>query len=425
MRIVSIIIAIIMFTACASSRRTADEARAGVTDTDGNTPATAISTDRETDKKMNSNDNRTDNDTKQDGLFAFILLDHICRNDKNENICISPASVKCALAMAANGAQGQTLEQILSTIEVTRGLGYLNSSTIYTINNGDDETTLSIANSIWINKNVPVKEKFIADNQKYHNAEVVNAPFDNSTLSAINNWCKEKTNGKITSILDKLDNQTKMILLNAIYLRGRWRNEFYKESTHDAPFTKADGTTTNVKMMSQTLTTAYNRDDKVSIISLPFNNSRVAMQFVLPHKGTSIDEAARHLAHNYDTLCEGMSYRQRIALSLPRFKCEYNIGLKSALKAMGMSDAFGHKANFEGISDEPLYIDEIMQKTYLKINEEGAEAAAVTAIMVGAMAMRPTSDPIELKFDRPFIYLIVDKSTDNILFIGKSDNPQE
>ena len=388
-----------------------------------NPTATAIGTDKETDERMNGN--RTDNDTKQRGLFAFLLLDHICRSDKNENICISPASVKCALAMAANGAQGQTLEQILSTIEVTRGLGYLNSSTIYTINNGDDETTLSIANSIWVNKNTPVKEKFIADNQKYHKAEVVNAPFDNNTLSAINDWCKEKTNGKITSILDKLDNQTKMILLNALYLRGRWRNEFYKESTHDAPFTKADGTTTNVKMMSQTLTTAYNRDDKVSIISLPFNNSRVAMQFILPHKETSIDEAARHLAHNYDTLCKSMNHRQRIDLSLPRFKCEYTTGLKGTLQALGMSDAFDSRANFAGISDEPLYIDEIMQKTYLKIDEEGAEAAAVTSVLIGAMAMRPTSDPIELKFDRPFIYLIVDRGSENILFVGKSDNPQE
>lgn len=423
MRIASIIITIIMFTACASSRRTTDGVQEETIGTVDNPTATAIGTDKETDERMNSN--RTDNDTKQRGLFAFLLLDHICRSDKNENICISPASVKCALAMAANGAQGQTLEQILSTIEATRGLGYLNNSNLYTAKVSRDETTLSIANSIWVNKNTPVKEKFIADNQKYHKAEVVNAPFNDSTLSAINDWCKEKTNGKITSILDRLDNQTKMILLNAIYLRGRWRNEFYKESTHDAPFTKADGTTTNVKMMSQTLTTAYNRDDKVSIISLPFNNSSVAMQFVLPHKGTSIVEAARHLAHNYDTLCKSMNHRQRIDLSLPRFKCEYNTGLKSTLQALGMSDAFDSRANFAGISDEPLYIDEIMQKTYLKIDEEGAEAAAVTSVLIGAMAMRPTSDPIELKFDRPFIYLIVDRGSENILFVGKSDNPQE
>lgn len=149
------------------------------------------------------------------------------------------------------------------------------------------------------------------------------------------------------------------------------------------------------------------------------------MQFVLPHRGVSIKEATQHLAHNYNKLNQEMLYNKRIILSLPRFKCEYTTGLTGVLEAMGIKDAFNGRANFQGISDAPLYISDILQKSYLKINEEGAEAAAVTAIMVGCLAMRPTEKPIEVKFDRPFIYLIVDQATGNILFIGKTDNPQE
>ncbi len=420
MKIAKIVIAAFMLSACASSTRLSDTTAIEVTP--GSSSPLGNGINGATERAMSKESAPADT---TGGRFAFSLFERICRNDRSENICISPASAKCALAMVANGAQGQTLEQILSTLDASEGLEALNNSNLYNVQDDEDEATLSVANSIWINNDTPVKEKFIADNQKYHKAEVVNTPFDSNTLSAINDWCSEKTDGKITNIIDNLKPEDKMILLNALYFKGKWSDDFNERMTNDEPFTKADGTTTNVKMMHQTLTTGYNIDDKVRIMSLPFKNSTIEMQFILPHIDISLDEAARHLAHNYDTLCKSIN-RKKIILSLPRFKCEYKAGLKGTLAAMGMSDAFGHKANFKGISNEPLHIDEILQKTYLKINETGAEAAAATAvILVGAMAARPSKEPIVLKFDRPFIYLIVDTVTDNILFIGKSGHPQE
>lgn len=361
---------------------------------------------------------------KRTDRFAFTLFGHICNNDANENICISPASAECALAMVANGAKGKTLEQILATLN-SEDLASLNNKVFYEAPSEDGGTIVSSANSIWVNENMPVKEKFINDNKIFHDAEVANVPFDAGTLSAINDWCSHKTNGKIVKILDRLDENSRMILINALYLKGQWKDEFNKSATADAPFTKADGTVTTVKMMQQTLTTSYNLDDNLRMVSMPIRNSNLNVWFVLPRQGLSISEAVTHLASSYDTLRNGMNHSQRVRLYLPRFKTEYSTSLRESLKALGMTNAFNNKANLKGISKVPLYIDDVLQKTYLKIDEKGAEAAAVTSVMIGMLAMRPTSEPIEVRFDRPFLYIITDTQTDNILFIGKVGNPTE
>ena len=373
-----------------------------------------------------NNTQATENVEKREeqDYFAFSLFERICGSDTSENICISPASAESALAMVANGAQGNTLEQILSTLDSDM-LDSLNNKKLYQEPIEGSHTTITSANSIWINENLPVKEKFIADNKRYHNAEVANVPFNDNTLSKINEWCSQKTNGKITDILDKLDNSTKMLLINALYLKGGWRNEFNKNATEDAPFTKADGTTVNVKMMHQTVTTSYNLDDNLRMVAMPLKESNIDVLFVLPRRGMSMNDAIANLAASYDTLRRDMNPRQRVKLWLPRFKTEYKRSLKEQLMAMGMSDAFGSSANLKGISDAPLYIDDILQKTYLSIDEKGAEAAAVTSVTVGLLSARPTTEPIELKFDRPFIYIITDTQTGNILFIGKVGNPTE
>ena len=158
---------------------------------------------------------------------------------------------------------------------------------------------------------------------------------------------------------------------------------------------------------------------------MPISESYINVWFILPRRGISMSEAAAHLAKNYDTLRKGVNTSQRVNLSLPRFTTEYKTSLKESLTALGIADAFGSSANFSGISDAPLYIDDVLQKTYLRIDETGAEAAAVTSVMVGYLAMRPTSEPIELKFDRPFLYMITDTKTNNILFMGKVGNPTE
>lgn len=410
-----LIYATCLFASCATAKDAADAAQRGSTYTPDNNSTAATQGNK---KSMTIKRYNTPNS------FAFSLFEYICANDTQENICISPASAECALAMVANGAKERTLEQILSTLG-SESLDSLNKKEIFIEPLEESETILTSANSIWVNEKQTVKEQFLADNQKHHNAFVSNVPFNNSTAGIINDWCSQKTNGKINSIVDKLDKRTKMLLINALYLKGVWYNKFNEKATTEETFTKADETVTTVKMMHQTLTTSYNLDNNLRMVSMPISESYINVWFILPRRGISMSEAAAHLAKNYDTLRKGVNTRQRVNLSLPRFTTEYKTSLKESLTALGIADAFGSSANFRGISDAPLYIDDVLQKTYLRINEAGAEAAAVTSVMIGCLAMRPTSEPIELKFDRPFLYMITDRQTDNILFIGKVGNPTE
>lgn len=424
MKLKHLTLATLLLASCVTTKDAADSAVNNSTATaDNNTTAKVEVMSKEAER--NSIAKERNEEGVQSNSFAFSLFKHILCNETEENICLSPASAECAIAMAANGAKGQTLKQILSALNCTEDPDALNHKEYYTLSDEESTTTLLSANSIWINENLPVKAQFIADNIMYHNAQVANVPFNSSTTSAINDWCSQKTNGKITKIIDRLNENDKMILINALYLKGRWEDKFSKGATTDAPFTKSDGTVTTVKMMHQTLTTSYNLDDNLRMVSMPMKNSHIRALFILPRQGMSMSEAAAHLASSYDTLCKGMYPRQRIKLSLPRFKTEYSTSLRNSLEALGMSDAFGRNANFKGISKKPLYINDILQKTYLSIDEEGAEAAAVTSIMVGCLAARPTTEPIEVKFDRPFFYTITDTRTNNILFIGKVGNPTE
>lgn len=413
MTIKYLIYATLLFASCATAKDAADTVRGGSMETNNSTVVIQGNKKSMTIKRYNTPNG-----------FAFSLFEYICDNDTQENICISPASAECALAMVANGAKERTLEQILSTLG-SESLDSLNKKENFKQQLEESETILTSANSIWVNEKQSVKQQFIADNKKYHNAFVSNVPFNESTANIINDWCSKNTNGKISNIVDNLDNSTRLLLINALYLKGAWKEEFNKNATTDESFTKADETVTTVKMMHQTLTTSYNLDENIRMVSMPIKNSNINVWFILPRRGMSMSEAAAHLATNYDTLRKGVNPRQRVNLSLPRFKTEYRTSLKESLTALGMSDAFGSSANLKGISDAPLYIDDVLQKTYLRIDEKGAEAAAVTSVMVGLLSMRPTSEPIELKFDRPFLYMITDTQTDNILFIGKVGNPTE
>ena len=408
------IYATLLLASCATTKDATDAAQGVIKDTHNS----SVNAAQENKNSMTIKRYNTPNG------FAFSLLEYIIGKETQENICISPASAECALAMVANGARERTLEQILSTLD-SKSLDSLNNKEIYKQPIKEGGTKLTLSNSIWVNKKQPVKEQFIADNKKYHNAYVSNVPFNDNTASTINDWCSQNTNGKINNIVDKLDDKTKMLLINALYLKGAWRDEFNKNATTDEPFTKADGTTTTVKMMHQTLTTSYNLDNNLRMISMPIAESHIRVWFILPRKGMSMSEAAAHLATNFNNLCKEAYHTQRIKLSLPRFSIEYKTSLKESLMALGMTDAFDENANFSEISDKPLYINDVMQKTYLKIDEKGAEAAAVTHVSVGLLAMRPTKEPIEVKFDRPFLYVITDAMTNSILFTGQVGNPTE
>lgn len=369
--------------------------------------------------------------TADDNGFALKLFDIVCKNEPKENLCISPASASWALSMTANGASGNTLKQMMEILGITNctpdSLNKRQRALISALISNSEETKLSIANSIWINKPLTVKPTFIKANVTYYDAQVKNLPFDAATLDSINSWCSDNTNGKITSILDKLDEQTMMLLLNALYFKGLWSKPFIKDATTEADFTTADGNTLKVQMMNQTFRTGYFGNDSIQIVSKPFGDGRFEMLFALPAKGLSLSEATTLMGQHYTEWRKRMERGVNVSLALPRFKVEYDTSLKDALKALGMTDAFDKKADFSLISAAPLLINDVVQKCYVKVNENGAEAAAVTAAVMELMSARPAMRKESVVLDRPFIYMITytEASQSNILFIGKAGAPQE
>ena len=357
------------------------------------------------------------------GEFWNTLFTLVNIGSEKENVCISPLSAQLALSMTAAGATGETQKQMYDAMLLTGDVNKSSKELIGNITAPNEQCEVKIANSIWINEKLDVKESFINTNKEYFDALVENVPFNKATLGRINGWCSEKTNGKIKSILDEIKKDQRMFLLNALYFKGAWRKEFNEGNTEDKPFTCEDGTKVNVPMMRQSLKTSYYEDNVMQMASMPFKGS-YQMLLILPSEKSDDAELSKHLAGNFRNSLKQMTTCE-VDLSMPRFKSEFSTSLKEPLKAMGAERAFGDNAQFDGISDTPLYIDNVIQKTYISVDEKGAEAAAVTAISMALTSMpRPVEKKV-LNLNRPFLYIITDYAAEKILFIGKVGNPNE
>ena len=356
-------------------------------------------------------------------FFGSRLFGEVCNSNEAENVCISPLSAQMALSMAASGATGETRDEIYAAMRLEGEVNAASKEIMESINGGDGNCNINIANSIWINDKLDVKESFVNSGKEYFNALVTGVPFNQATLDRINGWCSEETKGKIKSILGRINESDRMYLINALYFKGAWEKKFSKAATGKKPFTKEDGTVAEVDMMYQNIKTSYYEDSIVQMASKSFDG-RYMMMFVLPREQHGTEEAILHLAENYESCRYNMKVYE-VELSLPKFRSEFSTSLTGPLKEMGIKRAFSGKAEFSGMSDEPLCIDNVIQKTYICVDEEGAEAAAVTAISMSLTARPDKLDKRTLNLNRPFIYMITDITGDNILFMGKVGNPAE
>lgn len=355
--------------------------------------------------------------------FWGSLFNTVCKESKQENVCISPLSAQLALSMTANGATGETQQQMYGTMGLADDVNAKAKETIEQLSANRYGCEVNIANSIWVNEKLDVKQEFIDTNKEYFNALVTTAPFNKETLQRINEWCSENTKGKIKSALDEIKKNDRMYLINALYFKGGWKDEFNKGKTKEAPFTKEDGTVVEVPMMNQSIKTQYYEDDILQIVVKLFDDT-YQMLLVLPAEGVTTEEAAAHLSANYEKILGEMSIYQ-VTLSMPKFQSDFATSLKNPLKKMGMPRAFGPDAQFDGISREPLYIDDAFQKTFIKVDETGAEAAALTVVRTGLLSMNQKFEERTMNLDRPFIYIIKNYQPENVLFIGKVGNPNE
>lgn len=365
----------------------------------------------------------TEKKMEADGAFWGRLLSEACREMDKENICLSPLSAQFAMAMVANGAEGKTKTEILDVMQLgdsaniksRRLLDDIAEKTVW-----NEHGDVRIANSIWIKDGFDVKQKFVDTNKEYFDALVESAEFNQETVKRVNDWCKENTNGKIESILDRFTDSDRMLLINALYFKAAWSKPFQERNTSNEKFTTEKGEEIKVPTMAIRSNEPFYSDDIVSMVSKRLQGG-YTMLFILPGEGVKCDEAAKHVAKDFDTFLKNMEVTD-VNLSLPKFTTDFGMSLKNTLASLGIKRAFGGKAQFGGISDEALYISDVVQKTYINVNEKGTEAAAVTMAVAGLLSMRPSKTE-SITFDRPFIYAIVKDNGNEVLFAGKVGNP--
>ncbi|MEW6173775.1 MAG: serpin family protein [Bacillota bacterium] len=351
--------------------------------------------------------------------FAFKLFSGIVEQDSGKNVFISPQSVAVALATACNGAHGETREAMAKTLElqgismedINRGNAALEAA----LESLDPKIRLNIANSLWARKGLPFEQDFIEANEKFYGAKVENLDFtDPGAPRYINAWVKNKTEGKIEKIVDKINPDTILFLINAIYFKGSWSKGFDPEKTAEGVFNLPGGRQKKHPMMSRSGKYSYLQEPGFQAVSLPYGSGAVSMYVFLPDQGSSLTEFHRSLnARNWEGWMSRFSETNGNVV-LPRFKSEYELCLNDALKSLGMDIAFDRKrADFRNIINVNgnAYIDSVMHKTFVEVNEEGTESAAVTSVVFGITCVR---DEFNMVVDRPFFFAIRDNQTGRV-----------
>lgn len=365
-----------------------------------------------------------------DHEFSYRLFKETVSWDEEENIFISPLSVSMALAMTLNGAEGQTYEDMRTTLALDEmDLNEINDSfqsLVELLVTVDPKVQLKIANSIWHRNSLPVSEEFRQKMEEYFEARVEGLDFsDPASVDTINNWVNENTEGLIEEILDEIPPDVVMYLINALYFKGDWLRQFDPDKTARADFQLESGETVEVDMMQQDGLFAIYQSDEVQMIELPYGDSLFTMTVLMPGSPeTPIDQfvAEKVSAENLAKWRSNLSVDAREAtVGLPKFEMEYEITYNDILKAIGMEIAFDSaKADLSGLVEfetAGLYIGEVKHKTFIQVDEEGTEAAAVTSVAIFESA-RPS-----LIMNRPFVFIIHERESGANLFMGKVKDP--
>lgn len=342
--------------------------------------------------------------------------------DKTDNSLISPLSVMLALAMTANGADTTTkaqMETLLGGFSLEDLNQYLYSYVKHLPS--EEKSSIRIANSIWFRDDegrLAVEEDFLQHNADYYSASAYKAAFDEQTVSDINQWVKQKTDGCIDSIVNQIDPNTIMYLINALVFDAEWQNAYQLMNVRDGMFTSVAGTEESAKMMSSE-ETLYISDDMATGFMKPYKNNHYSFVALLPNRDVSIDQYVSSLTGEHFLNIVNHAESAGVNASMPKFSYEYKIVLNDALASLGIPDAFdAATADFSRMAKDSMgniYIGEVLHKTFLSVDELGTKAGAVTKVEVKdtAALMGYT-----VTLDRPFVYAIIDNDTGLPLFMG-------
>ncbi len=361
--------------------------------------------------------------------FAFDLYSVVSSQDGN--VFISPYSISSALAMTYAGARGNTAAQMADVLHydlAPEQLHKLFSELSKAFNAGGESYRLSVANALWSQVGLKLVPEYVSLAEKYYDAGLKEVDFVYHTeeaRSAINRWVEGKTEGKIIDLIAPgvLDPLTRLVLTNAIYFKGRWEQQFRPEQTAEAPFRLSTGKQVIVPFMHQAETFRYAETASAQVLELPYSGNELAMTILLPKPDSSLAELEAAIrTDGVLSILEALS-PTKVDVSIPRFRFEAELLLNGYLEQLGMVNAFDDDiADFSGISDTFLYITHVLHKAFIEVNEEGTEAAAATAVVMGTRSIR-LDLPKVFVADRPFVFLIRDVRTGSILFMGRLSDP--
>lgn len=362
--------------------------------------------------------------------FAFNLCNQILKGQPRENLFMSPYSVSVAIQMLCNGAAGKTRAEIEGALNI-KDLPQNHINGFYQELNASltsqTNVALDVANSIWVDKGFELRPAFVATNEAFFGATLGTVNFETpESAETINRWSADSTRGKINGIVSfPFPANTEVILANAIYFKGDWEQPFDKHQTRRRYFYMGGGMIKQTPMMSRHGAFQYEEGDGFQAVELPYAGDRLEMVLLLPATNSTPAKLLGGLTGKdwNDKILPGFTAREGTVV-FPKFKLNCHLLLNQPLKSIGMQEAFVQgAANFSGMSADPLFVSEVLQKSFVNVDEQGTEAAAVTTVIVRATAVMRPINTFDLIVDRPFLFVIADKPTGAILFMGIVNDP--
>lgn len=353
-----------------------------------------------------------------------LLQEALKETPADRNVLLSPDSILSALAMAETGAAKETLKEMRAVLGGSQMPGYLQG--LHQRLSGSKSFTYRPANAIWYKKGaLTLKKSFLTKVRENYGAKGKGAPFDQTTVEEINAWVKKSTEGMIPSIVQRLEPEARVMLVNAIYLKAAWMDPYVRQQKRK--FTRESGASSKVTMLEST-EQAYVEIAGAKGFVKEYQGGQLAFMALLPPKGTSVRDYVKNLTG--EELIQGYLGRKlegiRVLTRLPAFDYDYEISLKEPLENLGIRLAFSEEADFSRMSKQGLCIDAVLHKTHIKVNKDGTEAAAATAIGMNATSAAPHLPVVQKKvyLNRPFVYAVVETKTGFPVFLGVVNNPK-
>ncbi|MEN6424547.1 MAG: serpin family protein [Phycisphaerales bacterium] len=385
--------------------------------------------------------------TQGNNSFAVGLYQQL--HSSEGNLFFSPYSISTALGMTYAGAKGRTQDQMAQTLryptamEVLHKLGLTGEPltpeqfartfgriiTDLNARGGKDRYELRVANALWGQKDYEFLRTFTQLVEDEYGGKLQELDFVKAVEKArrtINSWVEKQTNDKIKDLIGPgvLDAATRLVLTNAIYFKGNWASQFKKDRTQDEPFTLLNGSTVQTPMMNQKTKFGYAETDAIQVLEMPYVGEELTMVVLLPKKADGIGELEKDLTAENLAQWLDKAHKREVIVAMPRFKMTSKFSMADVLRAMGMKDAFSAEADFSGMTGRrDLFISAVIHQAYVDVNEEGTEAAAATGVAISLTAALPDQTPV-FRADHPFVFLIRDKASGSILFLGRVMNPQ-